>query len=263
MKNTKFHLILTTLLVAVSSRELKAQDGSDATVVSVDQITQYLNTVSSLNHGIALDGGGSLGADGTRFGLGLRRIKYDNKDNGLSNSNLYTNQKGGSDYQVPFVMISKGIMDGLNVGLNFGSFSQHRVSMMQVHAQYTLFEKFRMPSIAWRIQHMTTFGLQSTTYQAWQTGPTLSYSPFSFVTLNIRGGWAFHTATVENDLLRQNVVYLVNAAEQASYSKSWSTSYFAAGLSFLILPPFGNAGFELVRQQGSTDSYLLHFSLNI
>jgi hypothetical protein len=263
MKNTKFHLILTTLLVTLSFGELKAQDGSDATIVNVDQIMQYLNTVSSLNHGIALDGGGSLGAEGTRFGLGLRRIKYDNKDSGLSNSNLYANQKGGSDFQVPFVMISKGVMDGLNVGFNFGSYSQHRVSMMQFHAQYTLFEKFRLPSIAWRVQHVTTFGLQSTEYQAWQTGPVLSYSPFSFVTLNLRGGWAFHTAKVANDLLRQNVVYLVNAAEQESYTNSWKTNYFAAGLNFLVFPPFGNAGLELIRQQGSADSYLLHLSLNI
>ena len=259
MKRTFF----TTILVTSIFCELKAQDASSETVISADQLSQYLQVISSLNHGIALDGGGSLGTSGTRFGLGMRQIKYDNLDNGLSNSNMYTNKENGANFQLPFIMISKGIAESLNLGFNLGTFNKHRVSMMQLHAQFTVVEKFRFPAIAWRLQHQTTFGLQSTTYQAWQTGPVMSYSPFAVVTVNFRGGWAFHTATVNNNLLKQNVVYLVNASENESYSKSWNSHYFAIGFSLLALPPFGNAGLEVIRQQGNRDSYLFNTSINI
>ncbi len=225
------------------------------------QEAALLNNLAAINRYSPLEGAYSHGSIGATLGLGIQN-HAEIKTNTLQHHHLYIDQsQPAQKLSTKKMYFIKGSTLPVDFGFSLGSTQDDQISMAGAHAQWSVFEGFRMPALALRGSYNKLFGLKDAEMQSTRVDVIASTSMFSFFSAYIASG------AQRNVVMLNSAAYfqygLVTQPENQDYQKTWWSRSHAIGLRALLIPPVLGATLELQLDEAAGRSIAGKISLDI
>jgi len=197
-----------------------------------DQDHQVLSSLGSINSYSPLEPAYSHGAIGFSFGLGWQPRIFD--------QSVYQNWGDPSEYQdirratMVTAYLVKGFSWPIDVGVSAGQIPATTIKRIGGHAQWTIFQGFRRPSLAGRLAFSRLSGFQSTELANSQASLVADYSFFRYFTLFAGVGMHYHRAAYQNFVPSWNISQMANSTRVV---QNWWDQHQSIGLIIRFLPP--------------------------
>jgi hypothetical protein len=222
---------------------------------------EELKTIAAINHYSPLEGAYSHGAAGFSFGLGYlsNPIAKELGDNDL------TSEVSGESLNGPMITayLVKGFDIPIDIGITASQIPGSSFEKLGAHAQWTVIEGFKLPSIAVR----GSYSRMSRAFQADAANINVSalvdYSFLRYFTTYAGTGTTFHRFKMhdqDRELASARVLSLVESAKQGLEWEERSSFY---GLAVKVMPPFVTATVERQVYGQSEDRIVAKLSLGM
>lgn len=201
-----------------------------------------IKAIASINHYSPLEAAYSHGANGFSFGLGYTAnpVKQNVAINELS-SHLPEASLAGP---LMTAYLVKGFDAPIDVGITASQISGSRFERIGAHAQWTVFEGFRMPSLALR----GSYSRMSRAFQADSANVNISaladVSFLRYFTAYLGVGESFHRFKIHTFGGQKAVDSTLSLIETAQKGIEWQERSMFYGFAVKLIPPFVTATVE-------------------
>lgn len=226
-----------------------------------DQETALLNYLSAVSRYSPLEGAYSHGSIGATFGVGVEN--HSNIEaNALQRHHLHMEEtEANQNVSSPKIYFTKGSFLPVDFGFSIGATQDDHISMAGAHAQWSIFEGFRLPAVAVRASYNQLFGMKDAEMQSTRGDLVISTNIWSFFTIYGTTGIQRNNVTLNSASYFQ--YGLTTAPENRDYSKSWISKSHAIGLRALVIAPFLAATAEMQFDSNNGQSLAGKVSLDI
>ena len=220
-----------------------------------------LKTIAAINHYSPLEAAYSHGAAGFSFGLGYspNPITKELVSNDLS--------REISDDSLNKPMITAYLVKGFDIPIDIGITASQipgsRFEKLGAHAQWTVFEGFKLPSFALR----GSYSRMSRAFQADAANVNIStlidYSFLRYFTAYLGTGNSFHRFKMHGQYRGMTSARFLSLADSAKQGLEWEERSSFYGLAVKVLPPFVTATVETQVYGRSEDRIVAKLSLGM
>ncbi len=225
------------------------------------QETDLLNTLSAIARYSPLEGAYSHGSIGATFGVGTHSYN-DVPASSLQQHHMHMDDSDDKqDMRASHMYIVKGLALPIDVGVSLGATQDDQISIVGGHIQWTVFEGFRVPAVAFRAAHKRLFGLNDAEVSATRVDVVVGTNLMNFLTV-----YGF-TGMQRNDVTLNSAAYfqygLTAQPENLDYRKVWLSKAHAIGIRALVIPPLLALTAELQLDSATGQSVAAKISLDI
>lgn len=229
--------------------------GAPAFAVSSERA---LNTLGQINTYSPMEAAHSLGSIGFSFGLGWQSRIFDH--GALSqwgNPEEFEQLKGEA---LVNAYLTKGFRWPFDFGVVASQVPGTTIQRVGGHLQYTLFQGFRLPSLASRFSFTRLSGFQQTALASSQLGLVADYSFLRYFTLFTSYNALFHRATYYNYIANWSLAEELSPARQ---SDTWWDQHHSFGLKVKLFSPYLSFTAEHQQIQSGQKQWLGKFSIGM
>ena len=256
-------LILLAVLFFAPASGLQA-------AISQSQAHAFYKFLMRLNTNSPLEHGGSHGTIGLGFGLGLG-VYHAGVDNEILREHWRrvdgerwavdnTNQR----LVIPRLYIHKGLPGRWDVGFGLGQDAVANATLVSSYLQWTIFEEFATPALAFRGGISRLMGLATTDATNISADGVLSYGFLGMFTVYATIGVSRHQIQVRSGAEDYGTMLSLRpSGDEGSVESIFIGRSRSVGLQFQVLPPFVTLTVEVQVSGESAVNYLAKVSLGI
>lgn len=155
-------------------------------------------TILALNHYTALQPAYTSGSLGMRVAVGYEKFAWDSSPK--VNRQVYIDPETDNG-QTEFltVLVNKGTRWPIDFSAQASQALGTDITKVGAHLQWSLFQGFKLPTIALRASGNRTWGLRSTEISGTSASAVIDYSLFSYFTAFYNLGWQSHQMKINYD----------------------------------------------------------------
>lgn len=235
---------LAALLAFLASNQALSQ-----TITSNNR--SALNSLGRINSYSPLEPAYAHGAIGFSFGLGWQARIFDQE--------AFESWGNPDDYQdikregMINAYLVKGFPWPVDLGVSAGQIPGTTVKRIGGHAQWTMYQGFRKPSLAARAAFSRLSGFQSTELASSQLSLLADYSLFRYFTIFIGYGVFYHQAAYQSHIPGWTISQLENSSRVV---ENWWDQHQSIGIAIRLLPPHFTISAEQQKFQSGETQWL-------
>lgn len=241
---SRYIFLLISCLALSTMSEIYGQDrgGEDR---------QVLANLGGINSYSPLEPAYSHGAIGFSFGLGWQPRIFD--------QDIFQNWGDPNQYQdirqstMINAYLIKGFSWPIDIGVSAGQIPATTIKRIGGHAQWTIYQGFRRPSLAGRFAFSRLSGFQSTELANSQASLVADYSFLRYFTLFAGLGLHYHQAAYRDHIPGWNISQM---ASSTRIVQNWWDQHQSIGLTIRFLPPHFLVTTEHQKFQSGNEQWL-------
>lgn len=252
---TSFTLLVVTQLSHAAQGQTSAEQ----------QVELWLKHLAQQSRYTAVEGANSHGSMGTTIGLGVSDHKVDDRNDLMNEeTNIETADESQQSSMSKFWM-TKGFNIPLNVGFVGGYDPTTDTSYAGGHLQWSVFEKFKLPSIAVRADHSRMFGLRSSEVSRNSIAAVSSYGFLRYFEAFASLGYSKTLASVEPERsYGGSSIYILSAKSiKERYEAEYRSITSSYGIKAIVLPPFVALSGEIQQDALGLDTFTARIQIGL
>ena len=215
-----------------------------------------------VNRYTPIEGAGSHGSYGTHLGFGMSRYDKRPSANNHYYQHVMDEDKPSSSESLDLskAYLVKGTPWPLDVGIVFGSDQATKINQLGGHIQWTAFEAFKLPAVAFRGYYSRLLGLTDTQFNSYGFDGLVSYGVLRY--FNIYAGGGIQSSHL--DMIVTNTQETALAPlKQGSFRKTDTLTGYTTmvGMKANIVPALLSVSGEYHRSQNEKGSLAAKLSL--
>ncbi|MFW7377865.1 MAG: hypothetical protein ACOH5I_03535 [Oligoflexus sp.] len=234
--------------------------GSQVIAQSISEDNQHLilDQLGKINTYSPLEPAFSRGAIGFTFGLGWQPRIFDD-----ANLQQWGNPAEYQDIRQETMInayLVKGFSWPINIGVSAGQIPATTIKRLGGHAQWTMFQGFKLPSLAARFAFNRLSGFQATELASSQASLLTDYSFLRYFTIFIGYSLQYHQASYRDHIPGWNISRM---SQSSQIVKNWWDQHQIIGINIRFLPPYFQLTVEHQRFQENQEQWLGKLSFGI
>ena len=236
--------------------------------ISGDDADEYFEFLTRANHYSPLEHAGSHGTIGVGLGIGVASYDAPSSPDIIrehwrgGGENLDENKETPSRIYVSRIHVHKGLPYALDVGLGVGQNTGTSAALMSGYAQWTIYEGFAAPALAFRLGYNRLMALATTDASSFEAETLVSYGFKRFFTVYGGMGIGRHLIQVRTGSEFGTTMALYGETDGV-VSKVLVRRSRSIGIQIQVLPPFMTVAFESASVGTGAQSYLAKLSIGI